>query len=42
MLTDKEWSRNVGTEAFPVSFLHEYAVGLIWDILVHSKESLNK
>ncbi len=39
MLTDKEWSRNVGTEAFPVSFLHEYAVGLIWDILVHSKSS---
>lgn len=34
--TEKEWSRNVGTESFPVSFLHEYAVGIIWDMLVHS------
>lgn len=33
MLTKEEWSRNVGSEAFPVSFLHEYAVGLIWDML---------
>ena len=33
MLTKGEWSRNVGSEAFPVSFLHEYAVGLIWDLL---------
>ena len=39
MLTEKEWSRNVGTDAFPVSFLHEYAVGLIWDML-HSGEGL--
>ena len=33
MLSEKEWSRNVGTAGFPVSFLHEYAVGLIWDLL---------
>ena len=33
MLTEAEWSRNVGTQAFPVSFLHEYAVGLLWDRL---------
>ena len=33
MLTEAEWSRNVGTPAFPVSFLHEYAVGLLWDML---------
>lgn len=33
MLSDAEWSRNVGTQAFPVSFLHEYAVGLLWDRL---------
>lgn len=33
MRTEREWSRNVGTEAYPVSFLHEYAVGLIWDFL---------
>jgi hypothetical protein len=33
MLTEAEWSRNVGTPAFPVSFLHEYAVGLLWDRL---------
>ena len=31
MLTEQEWSRNVGTPAFPVTFLHEYAVGLLWD-----------
>ena len=36
MLTEEEWSRNVGSGAYPVSFLHEYAVGLIWDILLHS------
>ena len=35
MLSEKEWSRNVGSEGFAVSFLHEYAVGLIWDKLVH-------
>ena len=33
MRTEKGWSRNVGTQAYPVSFLHEYAVGLIWDRL---------
>ena len=33
MLNVKEWSRNVGTAGFPVSFLHEYATGLIWDML---------
>ncbi len=33
MLTEAEWSKNVGTPAFPVSFLHEYAVGLLWDAL---------
>ena len=33
MLSGKEWSRNVGSENWPVSFLHEYAVGLIWDML---------
>ena len=36
MLTEDEWDRNVGTQAFPVSFLHEYAVGLLWDAL-HGK-----
>ena len=33
MLSSKEWSRNVGSESWPVSFLHEYAVALIWDLL---------
>lgn len=33
MRTEKGWSRNVGTQTYPVSFLHEYAVGLIWDRL---------
>ncbi len=33
MLTEAEWSLNVGSQAFPVSFLHEYAVGLLWDRL---------
>ena len=33
MLNEKEWSRNVGTSSYPVTFLHEYAVGLIWDML---------
>jgi hypothetical protein len=33
MLDESEWGRNVGTAAFPVTFLHEYAVGLIWDWL---------
>lgn len=36
ILTEGEWDRNVGTQAFPVSFLHEYAVGLLWDAL-HSE-----
>ena len=34
MLSDQDWRRNVGTEAFPVSFLHEYAVALIYDRLI--------
>ena len=33
MLDESEWGKNVGTAGFPVSFLHEYAVGLIWDAL---------
>jgi hypothetical protein len=33
MLPGAEWDRNVGSPAFPVSFLHEYAVGLLWDAL---------
>ena len=33
MRSEKDWSRNVGTGTYPVSFLHEYAVGLIWDQL---------
>ena len=33
LLPDAEWSKNVGSESYPVSFLHEYAVGLIWDLL---------
>ncbi len=37
LLTENEWFRNVGTENYPVSFLHEYAVGLIWDLL-HTTE----
>ena len=32
MLDKEEWSRNVGTPSYPVSFLHEYAIGLIWDL----------
>ena len=39
MLTESEWSKNVGTQAFPVSFLHEYAVGLLWDLL-HGSEAV--
>ena len=34
MLSDRDWRRNVGTEAYPVSFLHEYAVALIYDQLI--------
>lgn len=26
-------AKNVGSESYPVSFLHEYAVELIWDLL---------
>lgn len=29
-MLDTEWDKNVGTAGSPVSFLHEYAVGLIW------------
>lgn len=39
MLSEEEWSRNVGTPGFPVSFLHEYAVGLLWDAL-QSRDSV--
>lgn len=39
MLSEAEWSQNVGTHAFPVSFLHEYAVGLLWDAL-HTNHSV--
>ena len=28
-----KWTRNVGTPDYPVSYLHEYAVALIWDRL---------
>lgn len=28
-----KWTRNVGTPEHPVSYLHEYAVALIWDRL---------
>ena len=38
MLSDQDWRRNVGTEAFPVSFLHEYAVALIYDQLILGSE----
>ena len=37
LLPEDEWSRNVGSPSYPVSFLHEYAVGLIWDLL-HTKQ----
>ena len=39
MLSEEKWSRNVGTPGFPVSFLHEYAVGLLWDAL-QSRDSV--
>ena len=38
MLSDQDWRRNVGTEAYPVSFLHEYAVALIYDQLIVGRE----
>ena len=28
-----KWTKNVGTPDYPVSYLHEYAVALIWDRL---------
>ena len=28
-----KWARNVGTDSHPVSYLHEYAVALLWDEL---------
>lgn len=31
------WKRNVGTPENPVSYLHEYAVALIWDRLNYGK-----
>ncbi len=42
MLSEDEWTRNVGTAAFPVSFLHEYAVGLLWDALQSGNEVVVK
>ena len=33
ILTPEQWNRNIGTGNYPVTFLHEYAVGLIWDLL---------
>ena len=42
MLSEDEWARNVGTAAFPVSFLHEYAVGLLWDVLQTEDEVVVK
>ena len=33
LLQETEWLKNVGSASYPVSFLHEYAVGLIWDLL---------
>ncbi len=39
MLPGAEWDRNVGSPAFPVSFLHEYAVGLLWDAL-HNNDAV--
>ena len=38
MLPDSEWNRNVGTPSYPVSFIHEYAVGLLWDALHYDDE----
>ena len=32
-LQEAEWLKNVGSANYPVSFLHEYAVGLIWELL---------
>lgn len=33
LLPEAEWSKNVGSQGYPVSFLHEYSVALIWDLL---------
>ena len=30
LLSTQEWSRNVGTNGFPVSFTHAYWVALIY------------
>ena len=38
MRSDEEWNRNVGTRAYPVSFLHEYAVALIYDQLIFGSD----
>ena len=32
-MTSNKWTKNVGTNANPVSYLHEYAVALLWDQL---------
>ena len=39
LLTEAEWRKNVGTETHPISLLHEYAVGLIWDMVHGSAPS---
>ena len=41
MLTKEEWFKNVGTHSYPISYLHEYAIGLIWDLLNHRDTRLN-
>ncbi len=33
MLKDEMWDSNVGSQAYPLSLLHEYAIGLIWERL---------
>lgn len=33
MLPEKDWYKNIGTGMHPVSLIHEYAVGLLWDAL---------
>ncbi len=44
ILTPEQWNRNVGTGSNPVTFLHEYAVGLIRDMLqngINDKEPVS-
>ena len=41
LLPEDEWTKNVGSESYPVTFLHEYAVGLIWDLL-HTQKGPGK